>query len=174
MSELTPEEKRRIYEEEKTRIEAQQQIKRKYARKTKPRTWGCLILISLIVIIIIVSYFKIPQGTGTDRSTLITTQEKEEIELNVEARFTGTQFIIVNKNDFIWTNVKLDINTGTFRSGYVYRVKNILPNKKYTIGAAQFTKSDGTRLNPFVIKPKTIFIICDTPKGRAYYTGGWD
>ncbi len=174
MSELTPEEKRKIYEEEKTRIEAQQQIKRKISRKTKPSTWGCLILIAVLGIAYVIPTLRKPSGTGSDRSTSITTQEKEEIELNVEARFTGTQFIIVNKNDFIWTNVKLDINTGTFRSGYVYRVKNILPNKKYTIGAAQFTKSDGTRLNPFAIKPKTIFIICDTPKGKAYYTGGWN
>jgi len=51
MSELTPEEKRKIYEEEKERVRAQKKIK----RKTKPATWGCLILIILVIIVAVIS-----------------------------------------------------------------------------------------------------------------------
>ena len=166
MSELTPEEKRKIYEEEKTRIEVQEQIKRKYARKTKPRTWGCLILISLIVIIIIVSYFKIPQGTG---SSTTPAPKKEVVELKARVEFTGTQFVIQNNNPFDWSNVRMEVN-----KGYYYNVLKMKSLTEYTIGAAQFAKRDGTRFNPFTMKPRTFFIAADTPKGRAYYTGGWN
>ncbi|GAH35115.1 unnamed protein product, partial [marine sediment metagenome] len=58
-------------------------------------------------------------------------------------------------------------------SGYTYRASIIIPNNEYVIGAMQFTKGDGTRFNPITIKPKEIFITCDTPEGKAYYSGGW-
>ena len=79
MSELTPEDKRRIYEEEKTRIEAQQQIKRKISRKTKPSTWGCLVLIILLGIVIGITALRKPSDTGSD----LTIPKREEVELKV-------------------------------------------------------------------------------------------
>ena len=172
MAELTPEEKQRIYEEEKTRLEAQVQIKKKLEKKkTSSITWGCL---TLVIIIAIVWFIGIFSPSKRSEAPPPPVQKKEEVELKATVRFTGTQFIIVNKNNFAWTNVKLDINPGTFKSGYVYKVSKISSNKEYTVGAMQFAKGDGTRFNPFTMKPKEIFIACDTPKGRGYYTGGWE
>jgi len=180
LTELTPEEKRRIYEEEKVRLEAQEKLRSKFGekatpaksakKKTSPATWGCLILI-IIVVIVFISIFN---ETSKESGSSAPSTPKEEIKLNAAVRFTGTQFVIQNNNDFAWTNVKLEINPGILKSGFTYKALRIEPNTTYTVGAMQFSKSDGTRFNPFSIKPKEIFISADTPKGRAYYSGGWE
>jgi len=168
MSELTPEEKRRIYEEEKTRIEAQQQIKRKISRKTKPSTWGCLILIALLGIAIGITALRKPSGTGSGSTIKKTAPKREEVKLKARVTFTGTQFVIQNNNQFDWSNVRMEVN-----KGYYYNASRMKSLTEYTVGAGQFAKRDGTRFNPFSMKPQNFFIAADTPKGRAYYTGGW-
>jgi len=150
MSELTPEEKRKIYEEEKARLEAQAQIKKKMEkRKTKPATWGCLILI-IFGIIWIIAVFS-PSKKSESPSP---PPPREEVDLNAQVLFTGTQFKITNKNNFNWTDVKLEVN-----GKYFYNVSIIKPNIEYTVGAMQFAKRDGTRFNPFTMKPRDFFLL---------------
>ena len=55
MAELTPEERQRIYEEEKARIEARTEIEGD--KKKKSSHSGCLVLFGLVVILMIVAYF---------------------------------------------------------------------------------------------------------------------
>ena len=84
--------------------------------------------------------------------------------------FTGTQFIITNKNDYDWTNVKMEINSGIIRSGYVLRANRIAAGRTYTVGASQFAKSDGERFNPFSHKLMNVTITCDD---WGFYYGEW-
>jgi len=155
--ELPPEEKKRIYEEEKVRIEAQEKAKKEAeaakAKENKQNNLGCFILIVIILIIALASgWFK-----SAD-------------ELTASVNFTGTQFIIINIDDFDWTNVDLRVN-----GKYVLKIQRISAEKIYTVGAMQFTKvSDGTRFNPLTMKPKKFQIWCDTPKGKGVYNAKWE
>jgi len=118
MAELTPEEKQRIYEEEKTRLEAQVQIKKKLERKkTKPATWGCLILI-IFGIIMLANLFSpskkqvtstksvtptkksIPKVTQKDENTL-----KLMIESGLVEKITP-KFNEVFVNPLVWARLK--------------------------------------------------------------------
>jgi uncharacterized protein YgiM (DUF1202 family) len=54
MSELTPDERRKIYEEERVRLAARKKLERK---KTRPTTWGCLIIIIIIACAILIDRF---------------------------------------------------------------------------------------------------------------------
>lgn len=74
MSELTPEEKKRIYEEEKERMKAQEKIK----KKTKPATWGCLTIIIVIAIVWLGGVFSPSRKQVT--STKPAAQKQESIE----------------------------------------------------------------------------------------------
>lgn len=83
--------------------------------------------------------------------------------------FTGTQFVVININDFDWTNVKLRVN-----GKYIFKTQRIKTYESYTVGAMLFTKSsDGTRFNPLTMKPLRFNISCDTPEGRGYWQGEW-
>jgi hypothetical protein len=88
-------------------------------------------------------------------------------DLDARVVFTGTQFVIGNNNDFDWTNVKIEINSGLIRGGYVLHASCIKANSVYTVGAAQFAKSDGERFNPFSHKVLNVTITCDD--GGFYY-----
>jgi hypothetical protein len=152
--ELSPEEKKRIYEEEKVRLEAQEKIKEEVKTEDKKQSkLGCFILIVIIIIIAL--------AIGGFKSC------NKTVDLIPSVEFTGTKFVIININDFDWTNVELRVN-----GKYVIKTKRIKTYETYTVGAMQFTKvSDGTRFNPLLMKPQEFTIWCDTPEGRGYWYG---
>lgn len=166
MPDLTPEEKQKIYAEEKARLEAQEKLKKEQqAKQSKNLGIGCLVIIIIgIILAVIFNTTSGPKSSGP----------REEITLNAAVRFTGTQFVISNNDSFDWKDVKIEINSGLIKGGYEYKTGLIEAKKTYTIGAALFAKSDGTRFNPFVIKPQNVTISATTPSGRAYYTGSWE
>jgi hypothetical protein len=166
MTELTPEEKRKIYEEEKFRLGVQEKLKKKKGAKNKQI--GCLILIILVVIVVIYNAVKPSKPVSTEP------QKPLFYELNASVHFDGAQYIISNNDDFDWTNVKLEVNAGLLKGGYVYNVAILKKQQTYTIGSMQFAKGDGTRFNPYTMKAINIDIWCDTPKGKGAYHGKWD
>jgi len=167
MSDLTPEEKKKIYEEEIFRIEAQEKIQKdKKAQQQKNVGIGCLAIIIIVAVIYFIAELR-PKKSGTSSS------ESSFIHLSAKAQFTGTQFVITNNDSFNWTNVELELNEGLIRSGYKLTSQVMAAGQTYTVGALQFAKTDGTRFNPFQIKPQSITITCDTPRGKGIYTGSW-
>lgn len=89
-------------------------------------------------------------------------------DFKASVRFTGTQFVITNLDDLDCQNAKMEINGGIFRGGYVLEGYTLEAGKTYEVGALQFAKSDGTRFNPFEIKPKDFYIMC---RGRNALDG---
>ena len=170
--ELSPEEKKRIYEEEKARVEAQEKAKKEAeTKKTKQGILGCLGLIVIIFVIALIGgLFK--SGDKTEKPSTSTSQAM--IDLKASVSFTGTQFVIVNKDNFDWTNVKLEVNSGLLKGGFVLKTQRMTAGETYTVGAMQFAKGDGTRLNPFTTKPQNLSIWCDTPRGKGFWYGAWE
>ena len=102
-------------------------------------------------LLVILFFGFLAAGSGESSSSSTTTSTRKD--LNAEVRFSDTQFMITNKDTYNWTNTKFKINdnfsleAGTINAGAVY-----------TVGMAQFAKSDGTRFNPFQMKVLNIFI----------------
>jgi len=101
------------------------------------------------------------------------TRPSSTIDLKASVRFTGTQFVITNNNSFDWTNVKLEVNSGLLRGGFVLKTKRICAGETYTVRAMQFAKGDGNRFNPLTNKPLNFSIWCDTPEGKGFWYGSW-
>lgn len=153
---LTPEEKRRIYEEEKVRLEAKEDKKKSEEKNMRTGCLGLIVIIAVVVIAIVVG---------------VTVCAVSQVNLDASVEFDGAQFTVTNYDSFDWTNVKLEVNGP---GGYVLNTPKMLAGETYTVGALQFAKSDGTRLNPFTTKVQEISIECDTPKGHGLYLGKWD
>ena len=94
------------------------------------------------------------------------------VDLNAYVKFIGWQVVIKNRDDFDWKNVKLEINSGFFKSAFTKKVPLVLQGQTYTVGAAEFAKPDGTRFNPFTTKCQDFTIWCDISGGRrGLYVG---
>lgn len=130
---------------------------------------GCLALAILLGVLFFAAVCESPKSPGgSDTSSTSTT------DLKASVRFTGTQFVITNRDTFPWTDVELDVNGGTFSSGYTLSVKRMEAGQVYTVGAMQFANSDGVRFNPFQMKPKKFTIKATANGNLAFYFGGWE
>lgn len=163
---LTPEERKRIEEEEEARAEAQEKLKKeKEAEQYKQGCLGCLGLITIFVIIgLLAGWF-----SSSDEP-----EEKDEaIRLTATVDYTDTQLFITNNDNYDWTGVTLEINPGVLRSGYVLEASVMKAGETYSVGYMQFAKPDGERLNPFTTKPQAVRIIATTPRGYGYYAAAF-
>lgn len=80
---------------------------------------------------------------------------KKQDTFTANVHFSGTQFTINNLDKYDCENAKMSVNGDYSLVGYLLKAGN-----QYTVGAAQFAKSDGTRFNPFGIKPQNFDIYC--------------
>ena len=160
--EIEIEEKMRV----EARIKAEKEIKRKEKRE---KNIGCLAVFGLVTIFIIIFSVVTYDGGGKKNKK----DPLQTVDLSAYANFTGEKFVIVNNDSFDWTNVKLEVNSETLRSGYILNVGKMVAGETYTVGAMQFAKKDGTKLNPFIVKPLNFSIWCDTPDGKGFWYGKW-
>lgn len=129
---------------------------------------GCLVLVVFIACMMYIC------GVFDPTPSSETSSKPSYIDLNALVRFTGTQFVITNNNNFDWTNVKLEINSRLLKSGYKLNANVMIAGQAYTVGAMQFAKSDGTKFNPFSMKALSMSIFCDTSRGEGFYYGSWE
>jgi len=126
-------------------------------KNNKGKGWKIALGTLLFLLVLVV-------GMGillSDGETKVETKIEVSKTLKAKIEFNGTQFIITNNDNYDWTSVKFKINSGIISDGYVLKYSRIVRGTTYTVGAMQFSKSDGTRLNPFTTKPKSIFIFAD-------------
>lgn len=91
----------------------------------------------------------------------------DTIDLNSSVVFSGTQFIVQNKDTFDYNDAKLEIN-----DKYVLEHINIPAGQIFTVGFLNFADSDGNRFS-FAMKPQSFSIWCNLPnekKGILYAT----
>lgn len=162
-------------------------VKTALPNKEKPKQKGISFrgFLAIVIGIILVGYWlagSCSDGTkpdgGTQKTQSVTKPTPKpaprSIDLEASIRFTGTQFMVTNQDNFDWFDCKLDLNGGLFSDGYVIRVPIIPTQDTFTVGAMQFAKGDGTRFNPLTMKPQNLFVTCDLADGRyGIYSGSW-
>jgi hypothetical protein len=103
--------------------------------------------------------------------------------LKAYVNFTERQFLIINKNQFDWTNVRVEVSSdisqdyplhGTIDpSSFMLMVPRINSGEAYSVGVTQFRREDGAKLEPVTTRPEHIKICSDTPHGRGFWYGGF-
>lgn len=98
-------------------------------------------------------------------------QPAPKTDLNASAYFTGTQFIISNKEAIDCVDAEIAVN-GDYKLDHITLVKN----DTYTVGAMQFAKEDGLKFNPWQMKVKDINIRCrgSNELRAAYWYGTYN
>ena len=133
------------------------------------------LLIKVAVVLIFISVVFFYGTSGRKRiSGVDNTGRTSTVKLNAKVVYPGERFIISNNDSFDWKNVRLEIISETAEDRFSLNVPNILAGETYTAAAAEFLKDDGIRFNPYIMKPKKFWILCDTPtKENGSYLAGW-
>ena len=135
---------------------------------------GCLKGCLIVIVIFFLLFLAIRGCSTTTTNTPSNAPTTTTIDLQASVNFTGTQFVITNNDSFAWTDVEMQINYGVIADGFILTTARVEAGTTYTVGAMQFAKADGTRFDPFTMKPQKFEIQADTPKGKGWYFGGWD
>lgn len=167
-SEGLKEEKFNDFGKEKSEGLKKEKLKKNNIKRIFPSYgWLVFLIIAAFLLVLLVRWGRITSPPPAP-------SKPAYIDLTVSVIFTGTQFVITNGDNFDWTNVKLEVNPGLLKSGFILKTQRMSAGETYTVGAMQFAKGDGTRLNPFAIKPQKLSISCDTPRGEGFWVGGWE
>ena len=80
-----------------------------------------------------------------------------------------------NRDDFAWTDVKVNINpTFGYLGGYEYTVKQMRSGGEIIVPLREFATPQGERLKPFETKLLTFALRCKTPDGTTgVFRGNW-
>jgi hypothetical protein len=133
------------------------------------------IIVGIIVIIMLMSIVFFSDTSGRKRVSVVDDQKQSStVRLNAKVTYPGARFIISNNDSFDWINVKLEFVPDSTEDRFSLKVPSISAGETYTAAAAEFSKKDGTRFNPYETKPRKFWIICDTPtKQSGSYQASW-
>jgi hypothetical protein len=103
--------------------------------------------------------------------------------LKAYVRFDGQQILIINKNQFDWTDIRIEVSSNISKdhhlngtigtSGFILMAPRINSGEAYPVELMQFRREDGAKLDPVAARPETIRIWSDTPRGRGFWYGGF-
>lgn len=134
------------------------------------------IVVGVIVILILISIVFFYETPYIQKHTPVidNSYQNSTVRLKAKVTFPGERFIISNNDSFDWRNVRLEIVSEATEDRFSLIVPNILAGETYTAAAAEFLKDDGIRFNPYTMKPRKFWIICDTPtRENGSYQAGW-
>ena len=152
------------------RLEQLQEQDARVARKVHSH-----IVIGSIVVIILISIVFFYDTSGRKRISVINDlNQSSTLRLNAKVTYPGARFVISNNDSFDWINVKLEFVPESTEDRFSLGVPDISAGETYTAASAEFLKEDGTRFNPYKMKPKKFWILCETPtKERGSYRAVW-
>jgi hypothetical protein len=133
------------------------------------------IAVGIIVVIILVGIVFFYDASGRKNMSVFDNPDQSStIRLRAKVTFPGARFVISNNDSFDWRNVRLEIMSESTEDRFSLRVPSISAGETYKVAAAEFSKGDGTRFNPYTMKPKKFLILCDAPaKKSGFYQAGW-
>lgn len=177
---LDEKDKQKIEEEEAYRAEIREQKRNIAVPQPKKKGMGILgwlliIFIGLIAILFMTinpskqiekadKAFEASQNDENQNSNATSTPEKQNTFV-ASVHFTENQFVVANVDPHTCEDAKMQVN-GDYTLEH-YNLESSLDSVAktsvatvYKVNPGQFTKSDGTRFNPFITKPKTFSIEC--------------
>lgn len=142
--------------------------------QTDQRGWIARHPILTILGILFITPFIIGGMVGSSIENQSEGADKPKVERRSDfsgtVSFDGTQFHVTSLDTTDCVNARLQINGTSYTlSGYTLEA-----GQSYSVGAGQFTKGDGTRFNPFAIKPQNFSVSCGGDNELTSAFGYWE
>jgi len=152
---LTEEEGRKIYEEEKARLEVRERLE--HEKKS-----GCFLPVVLIVLVLLAIIVIVPYQRGKKE------RDVQSVQINPSVNYQGNLLIIKNNDSFSYDYVKVTLN-GDFKKELPL---SIPPGEGGMCELSDLVRPDGERFNIFRYSPTEISISCESPGlGNLFYHG---
>lgn len=95
-------------------------------------------------------------------------------EIRASVRFDGGRFTIVNRDEFAWRDVLIDINGGLANRGYTLRADALGGGQEVVAAAIDFVDEQGNHYDPAEEPLRQLRIFCDIGDGKkALHTRRW-
>ena len=72
------------------------------------------------------------------------------VDLSATVRFTGTQIVVANLDDFDWGRCRAELNP-RLRGGWKHQLGDVAAGSTVKVGAMLFTKGDGERFTVSIV-----------------------
>jgi hypothetical protein len=141
------------------------------------------VIILLVSLIVLTSSILASQKNRVASKNYRITQISPD-ELRTFVQFTGEQILIINNNDFDWTNVQFTVRAAPIFAPIAHErpptspIAHTLPRFKargvHTIGAFQSGEPTSPEWSTATMRPLSLEIWCDTPQGRTFWAGSWE
>jgi signal peptidase I len=136
------------------------------------------LLIALVVGLTMLSNTSQATKIGSIPSSIITA---EYSGMTPYIQFTGHQLVIINKNDFDWTNVRVKLVSGAGTpwtepdrgDEVVMTLPRLRARSTFTVAASEWGDDRPGRAQPGISKPSQLTIHCETPYGTCAWSGRW-
>ena len=106
-------------------------------------------------------------------AAMCTRPSSKAVGLNASVTREETQFLIANKDNFEWTEVKMEINGGLISPGFSYSLNKIIAGETRTVPYTKFLDLDSTPFNPSATKIQRFEITCQTPEGEGSWSANY-
>lgn len=143
------------------------------------------LIISLLIFFVVglTAIFNISQATrAAGMPSPITAAEYSG--MNPYVQFMGRQLVIMNKNDFDWTNVQFKLVAELSAEGamaeldknheLVITLPRLRARSTYTVTAGERGDDRLWEMQTGFSKPYQVTIQCDTPRGACAWSGRWE
>jgi len=85
---------------------------------------------------------------------------------------SGGRILVTNLDDHPWTSCIVDVNAGVPGGGFSRELGNIGVSEQVALRLVTFARTDGRRFDESAEPVQVVDVHCDTPDGRAHFTGG--
>lgn len=105
----------------------------------------------------------------------LSAQKRVGIAIDAAAEFTGSNFVVRNRNNFAWRDISVELNSNTSSGRFVFKTQAMPPGRVRTIGMEEFVGRGGAQFDSLPrsvsSRPKSIGIRCNTQVGSGYWLG---
>lgn len=160
---LTEEQKQKIQEEEAYRSEVRGELKPKKKGGFFSSLFKFTILIFVLLVLGSTLMLNVARNQLSTGKTLYSspTPQADTSNLNGNVNFDGTQFVITNYETKDWKSCYAKLNGNYYYPSANNIFEGVKAGEVVTVGVGTFVQKDGTRFNPYTIKPQNIALSCE-------------